>query len=114
MKRLTICALALAMMAPAASFAAPADNGGAVATIKVAYSDLDLGNPKDAALLLRRIDSAATEACGRWTTYNPIDIQLFQLSACRQEAVRNAVDRIGAPALSALFDRRTEVAANGG
>jgi UrcA family protein len=112
MKSLGIAALALVVAAGGASYAASSDESAAI-PVKVVYGDLDLAKAHDVARLLRRIDSAATEACGAWVSSNPIDVEVAHDSDCHRAAVRRAVAQIDAPALSALYGHRAALAANG-
>lgn len=110
MKVQLTCALALLVAAPMASFAAERD-GDASPPVKVAYRDLDLGRRDDAAQLLRRLDSAATEACGGWVSNNPIDLEIARTSDCHAQAMKQAVERVNAPVVSALYARSLTLAA---
>ena len=95
----TVCALALALAAPA--FAAPA--GEAATAIKVGYSDLNLGNARDARILLRRLDLAAASACGA----SPFSVREYQQavrqSSCYRDGLNRAVAAIDAPAVTSLY-----------
>jgi UrcA family protein len=108
-KVLSIFAFALALAAPAASYAA--DDGGI--QIKVSYGDLNLNTSKGAARLMQRLDSAATRVCNGRILSNPVDVEMARGSDCYQGAMARAVAQINAPALNALYGRTTELAANG-
>jgi UrcA family protein len=112
MKLVAAIVLALACATPAVSFAAQAGADEGAMPVKVAYGDLNLGNPRDAARLLQRIDSAATEACGAWVSSNPIDVEAARQSDCHKEAMKSAVDQIGAPVVSNLYNRYEALASN--
>jgi UrcA family protein len=114
MKYFSIGVMALALAAPSVSFAAPPSDGSDVVSAKVSYGDLNLSNRNDAARLLHRIDNAATDACGGWISNNPIDIAESRDSVqCHQAAVKGAVAQVNVPTVSALYDRKIALAANG-
>jgi UrcA family protein len=105
-----ICAAIAALAAPVASYAAPATSQSASPPIRVKTSDLNLTNRQDSAILLRRIDAAATEACGGWVSSNPIDLQEAQLSECHAAAVGRAVAQVNSPTVNALYEQRASYA----
>jgi UrcA family protein len=111
MKFLSISALALALAAPAATFAA-SDDGGGVIQVKVYYGDVNLNTTKGATRLLQRLDDAATKVCGGRIISNPIDVEMARGSDCYRIVMKNAVAQISAPLLSALYGRPTTLAAN--
>jgi UrcA family protein len=99
----TLSALILtasAMAAPA--YARPADDP---VSITVSYADLDIGHPAGAAILLRRVQAAAAQACG-----GAPDIRLLAETAaferCRREAVNRAVAEVNSPLLTASAKAR--------
>jgi UrcA family protein len=96
------CLLALASAATLA-FAAPAaaQTSDAPTRIVVRYSDLDLGAPAGARVLMQRIRTAAATACGEAPDIRALD-QHAQFAACRDGAVDAAVDRLASPMVSAV------------
>jgi UrcA family protein len=113
MKVLSIFALALALAAPAATFAA-SDDGGGVIQVRVSYGDVNLNTTKGATRLLQRLDGAATKVCGGRIISNPIDVEMARGSDCSRTTMENAVAQINAPVLRALYWRRvTTLAVNG-
>jgi UrcA family protein len=112
MRVLSIFALALALGAPAASFAAPDDGGGAI-QVKVSYGDLNLNTAKGAARLMQRLDSAATRVCAGRIISNPVDVDMARGSDCYGIAMARAMAQINAPVLGALYKRPAELAVNG-
>lgn len=110
MKGLSVFALALALAAPAASFAAPE---GGVLQVKVSYGDVNLNTTKGAVRLLHRLDRAATEVCGGAILRNPIDVEMARASDCYRAAMDRSVVQVNAPVLSALYERSTTLALNG-
>lgn len=89
MKRLALsAAAALAVSAPA--LADP---------VTVSTAGLDLANPAEAAVMLRRIDLAAAEACGadRWSVR---DVQTAtRRTDCYAAAMERTVRALNAPAV---------------
>ena len=86
-----------------------------LASVRVAYSDLDLSREADVSTLLERIGQAAYWACGG----NPRRHPAYELmprytkavfQECRDDAIARAVSAIGAPALFQAFTQlqRTE------
>ena len=78
--------------------------------VTVSYADLDVSHPAGAAVLYRRIHTAAKEIC------SPLESRIdagMQLDACIDAAVLDAVKAVNRPALSAVLDakRRTSPAA---
>lgn len=96
MKRLALAAAAaLAVSAPA--FAAP---------VTVSTSGLDLASPADAAVMLRRVDLAAAEACGadRWSVR---DVQTaVRRTDCYAAAVDRTLRALNAPAVDSAWRAR--------
>jgi UrcA family protein len=67
--------------------------------IMVRFADLDVSHPRGAAILYRRISSAAKEVCSPIESrgYYSID----RREACIDEAITNAVNTVNQPALFA-------------
>jgi len=102
MKTLVLFALALAAAAPLATVA-HADRPTAVG---VRFNDLDLNNPTDAAVMLGRLDDAALQACGAAPFESLREYQsTIRQSRCYVRSVSRAVATLGAPAVTAIFDR---------
>jgi UrcA family protein len=101
-KHLTILAFALTLAAPTAGYAQPApDSDGAA--VGVAYDDLNPNSPHDAAILLHRIDDAATEACGATSGSLREYRWAVRRSVCHQAAMNRAVSALNAPAVTSLY-----------
>jgi UrcA family protein len=106
LKNLLICTAVLALGLPAASFA------DSPASVGVRYRDLDLNSPRDAALMLHRIDDAATEACGASRTSLREYRLTVERSTCHQEGVAQAVNALDAPTVTALYQDRVSTGAS--
>jgi UrcA family protein len=102
MKTPVVLGLILAAAAPLAT-AAAADRPTAV---EVRFSDLDLNNPNDAAVMLGRLDDAALEACGAAPFESLREYQLaIRDSRCYAHSLSRAVAELNAPAVTAVFER---------
>lgn len=84
--------LAAAPFATAASASASADS--VTVSIAVSKAKLDLSNPRDAQRMMRRIDTAALEACGADTRSLMEVKRAVAASACHQDAVAGAVAQL--------------------
>lgn len=111
MKHITVCALLLALLTPVVSYAA--DSAEDVVAVNVRYGDLDLGKSADAAVMLRRIDAAASQACGA----SDFSLKEYRLavgrSSCHQESMSRAVAALNARAVSALYDAGSDSSRTG-
>ena len=85
---------------------------GPSAGVRVAYADLDLSREAGAQALLKRIRSAAREACGPEPVVSGLMPRAgHQHRACVNSAVSTAVERINAPVLTALVQPTQQMAA---
>ena len=89
MKTLLASTAALLLLAGAPlAVAAPA--GMQTVSIPVSKAKLNLDNPRDARVLMRRIDNAALEACGA-DTHSFVEVKrAVAASACHRDAVAGA------------------------
>jgi UrcA family protein len=93
MKTLVASTAALFMLA-GASFAVAASAGTETVNIPVSKAKLDLNNPRDAQVMMRRIDNAALEACGA-DSHSFVEIKrVVAASACHRDAVAGAVSQL--------------------
>ncbi len=65
----------------------------------VSYADLNLENAADAAILHKRIQSAARKVCGVYTSPVPLELT-SPLRACAADATARAIAEVNAPLLS--------------
>jgi UrcA family protein len=89
---------------PLASVADAAPAGGSLPHKVVGFKDLNLGSTEGAAVLYRRIKSAAAEVCGERDR-----LYLAQQSAtqtCIDEAVARAVGEVNNPMLTSLYNAK--------
>ncbi|GGL27227.1 MULTISPECIES: UrcA family protein [Caulobacter] len=86
----TVAVLALA----AAPFAVAAPVGVETISIPVSKSKLDLNNPRDAQVLMRRINTAALQACGADTHSFAELKRVVAASSCHRDAVAGAVSQL--------------------
>ena len=70
----------------------------------VSFKDLNLDTPEGAAVLYRRITSAANEVCG-----NPdrFDLSRFKFQICIKDAVSRAITQVNRPMLTSLYSEKT-------
>ncbi|MFL5295988.1 MAG: UrcA family protein [Phenylobacterium sp.] len=102
-------ALATTAVLAAATSPALAAPPAPAPTVTVAYADLDLSSPVDAAVMLQRIRKAAATACQRSNMMIGTDIETVErYEACRRVSTVTAVARLDARQVSAAFseDRR--------
>ncbi|TCS17320.1 UrcA family protein [Caulobacter sp. BK020] len=86
----TLAVLALA----AAPFAVAAPAGVETVSIPVSKARLDLDNPRDAKVLMRRIDTAAMQACGA-DSHSFVELKrVVAASACHRDAVAGAMSQL--------------------
>jgi UrcA family protein len=115
MKTLTLlvlsAALTVGLTAPAFAHAASADVTTDTAHVKVSFADLNLDRAHDASILLDRVQTAALESCGASTFSLPDYRAAVQRSACYRAGVAQAVNRIDAPRLTALYGARVATTA---
>lgn len=71
-----------------------------VASVAVAYDDLDLSHAAGVSSLLRRLSAASRQVCGGERPTTVSYDQLDKYLACRASAMRNAVDFIDNPAVT--------------
>ena len=104
--------LFLALVAATAAITAPPASAGPappVPTVSVAYGDLRLTSPADAAVMLQRIRRAATAACQKGRFMVGTDFATIErLEACRRTATSNAVAALNAPLVTAAFNGQPE------
>ena len=74
--------------------------------VTVSFDDLNLQTESGAQQLLKRLRSAAIEACGGAPTGGPLDLVATakrQFRACRGTAVRTAVTTVDHPVVTAVY-----------
>jgi UrcA family protein len=95
--------LASAPIAMAASGAQAGETADALRHKVVSFRDLNLNNPEGAAVLYKRIKSAADEVCGSWDSLS----QRPAVMNCINEAVSQAVAQVNRPMLTSLHQAKT-------
>jgi UrcA family protein len=102
---LTTPVLCLAAVA-ALSCAVPAvaQTSDTAPSVSVKYRDLNIGSPAGARVLLKRIEAAATTACGGAPDIRELD-RWASVEACRRSAVARAVAAVDSPMLTAMAHR---------
>lgn len=70
----------------------------------VSFKDLNLNTPEGAAVLYRRIKSAAHEVCATPDRY---DLSEWKLQPCINDAVSRAIAQVNKPMLTSLYQAKT-------
>jgi UrcA family protein len=86
-----------------------ADERTTVPQVRVSYADLDVSSAQGAAVLYRRIQGAAGNVC--WRMYSSTEAYKLSKDACLQKVISDAVSKVNAPALSAVFASKYGVSA---
>jgi UrcA family protein len=95
-------ALAVILVAPRVTYA---DSFAQASTQAVRFADLNLDTRSGVATLFRRIQSAAGEVCGGYSSPGTLLPSVAHRS-CINFAVADAVHRVDAPLLTAYFGER--------
>jgi UrcA family protein len=93
-------------LSPAAQAGDMPHHGQVTRSVKVSYADLDIADAAGARTLYARIKAAAREACGP----EPARLDLRDTAgynACHEQAVAQAVNRVGSDQLHALHAARS-------
>lgn len=113
-----VAALALTLLAPAAWSKEPAPKTQVIGKVHVELKDLNLSRLDDARTLLERLRQAAWSACGgdpklhdSYRTRPEQTVKVYE--ECRENAVKRAIDQIGAPLLAQAYaeERQREATA---
>ena len=98
---------ALAALAATATTTATANAGDMThetVQLTIPYGDLDLNREAGAKTMMFRIRSAATNACGGQPNIREMkERKIFK--SCFRQAVAETVDQLGAPLVTANFER---------
>jgi UrcA family protein len=100
-----ILAPALLLTIAAAATPAGADPVDATPSVKVNYSDLDVDHAAGAKVLFGRIQTAAHKVCEPLSS-TP-HLQTSAWDKCVSNAVSNAVQSVGQPTLTSLYEEKT-------
>ena len=79
------------------------ESAGTLRHKTVSFRDLNVSNPEGAAVLYKRIKSAASEVCGTWDSLS----QRPAVMTCIDEAVSRAVAQVNRPMLTSLHQAKT-------
>jgi UrcA family protein len=74
-------------------------------SLVVAYDDLNLASPKGAQGLYERITSAAKTVCDSRNSRSLVAVAYHR--ACVAETIENAVNAVGSPQLTAVYQARS-------
>jgi UrcA family protein len=103
--KIALFALSVTLLGSASARAA--DANVAVNRVSVFYGDLDLSKQAGAKLLLARIKTAATEACGGRPDSREI-AQMDNFQSCMRMAMDSAVTRLGNAKVAELYGHPIE------
>jgi UrcA family protein len=113
---LAATALALTLLGPAAWGKDPERKTQVIGKVHVELRDLDLTTAADARTLLERLKQAAYRACGgdpklhnSYRTRPEQTVRVYE--ECREDAVKRAIDQIGAPLLARAYAEEAQRAA---
>jgi UrcA family protein len=104
MKTVLILAAALsAAITSAPAFAAPRE-APAIPSVRVNYADLNLSDPRDAQVMLKRIRHAASLACSQSSDMVGNDSESIERSiACYRKTLAQAVAGLNAPKVTQAY-----------
>lgn len=108
MKPFAACALALAIAAPVAAQATPAEQ--LTTSVAVSQRGLDLTRRHDARVMLRRLDQAALSVCGA-SHFSVREYQeAVRRTSCYQDGMGQALADVNAPLVTSLYAARMPLA----
>ena len=110
MKIIALGAAVLALSAPLLAHAQPQSqsvSSDQTVSVAVHYGDLDLSSPRQAAVLLDRVNQASLEACGASEFSAPEYKAAVRESDCYRANVQQAVAAIDAPAVTNIYTHRS-------
>jgi UrcA family protein len=97
--------VAPALLIAAAAAAMPAGAADAPVSITVKYDDLNLSRPAGVNALYNRIQAAARTVCEPLSSQSHLQSPAYM--GCFSDAVSDAVQKVGQPALSSLYQDKT-------
>ena len=108
---LILCAATAAVAAPAsAGGVRPAKEIPDAYEMTVGYSDLDLDRPAGADMLLARLKQAERAVCGEPSDPRDLAGKARARRSCVTVTMEDAVDRVGAPLVTARYERSKSAA----
>jgi len=96
--------LAAAPLAMVANGAQAGESAGTVRQKTVSFRDLNVSNPEGAAVLYKRIKSAAYDVCESPDRY---DLSQFKVEICARDAMSRAIVQVNNPMLTSLHESKT-------
>lgn len=70
-------------------------------SVRVAYGDLNLASPAGAKTMMDRLQSASKRACGNTGARGAMETRMAR--TCMKQAMTDAVKRLDAPVVTAMF-----------
>ena len=81
--------------------------------VMVSYAELDLSKERGADQMLRRLDRAASQACGGKPALGPLDLSTRSIyKACVHGALVQAIADLNHPMVSQMYAKRRSVKAH--
>jgi len=105
LRGLVATALVCAVVSSFATVCTAADNKD-FPSVVVKFGDLNLSNPEGAAVLYRRIDSAAREVCKAYDISSGRYKFPPSSNPCVAKSIQEAVAKVGHPALLAIYNAK--------
>ena len=104
---LALCATSI-VCAVASSLAAvcAAADSNELPSVVVKFADLNLSNPEGVTVLYRRINAAARDVCKSYDIRSGSSVFPGSADPCVRKAIQDAVNKVGHPALLALYNAR--------
>lgn len=104
MKTLLTAVALIAFAAPAlAREGAPEGAASGTPVLSVRHADLDLSSDRGAERMLARLKRAVSEVCSVEGVERPSPALKRQIAACKQAALSDAVDALGATRVTTLY-----------
>jgi UrcA family protein len=97
--------LACAVVSSVPTICAATDSSD-VPSVVVKFADLNLSNPEGVAVLYRRINAAARDVCRSYDIHSGTDRLPGSSDPCVRKALQDAINKVGQPALSAMYNAK--------
>jgi UrcA family protein len=103
-KSASLVAITLLALGYSGFCAAAGAGTGPHVSVSVSYADLNLSSTQGAATLYQRLESAASTVCQKMHRYDVSIFASLRIAECAQHKVREAVKKLGAPMLVAVYN----------
>jgi UrcA family protein len=99
---IAVCAAALAIATSASAQTIRVTDTDTQRSVKISYSDLDLGNADGAQVLIDRVRQASQIACGEAPSLANLE-QSQAYRACVVQTADTAIASVGSPMVTAMY-----------